>query len=231
MTISDNATPHKAADYDKSVRQTIPFYDIIQSETVDLVKTIKPDVKTWLDTGCGTGFLVETALPYFSRTGFVLADPSETMLQQAKNRLKNVPESRVKYLPPAPSEKLDQYKNEIHPQIITAILCHHYLHQPQRERAAQICYQLLDEGGVFITVENITPATPQGITLGLARWQRFQVEHGRAASIVAEHAKRFNTEYFPISVDDHLNLLREIGFKTVHLFWMSHMQAGFYACK
>lgn len=231
MLASDNATPHNAAEYDKSVRQTIPYYETIQSETVDLVRTIRPEVSCWLDTGCGTGYLVEIALPHFPRTTFVLTDPSEPMLKQAMNRLKDLPEKRVKYLSPAPSENLAIYKNEMHPQIITAILSHHYLQKPQRSQATQICYQLLEEGGVFITVENIAPVTQQGISLGLGRWKRFQIEQGRLKSVVEAHSRRFNSEYFPITIEEHLNLLRETGFKIVDLFWMSYMQAGFYAVK
>jgi len=32
-------------------------------------------------------------------------------------------------------------------------------------------------------------------------------------------------------VDEHLGLLRRAGFRNVDLFWLSHMQAGFYAVK
>jgi tRNA (cmo5U34)-methyltransferase len=231
MTTSDNTTPHKAVDYDISIRQTIPFYETIQSETVDLVKTIKPDVSCWLDTGCGTGYLEQIALPYFPQTSFILTDPSASMLKQAMIRMPGLPEKRIKYLSPTRSENLDIYKEEMHPQVITAMLCHHYLQKPQRLRAAQVCCQLLDLNGLFITVENITPVTPHCISLGLERWKRFQVEHGRAKTVVEEHSKRFNTEYFPISIEEHLNLLRETGFKSVNLFWLSHMQAGFYAIK
>jgi tRNA (cmo5U34)-methyltransferase len=46
-----------------------------------------------------------------------------------------------------------------------------------------------------------------------------------------KHAARFNSEYFPVTVQEHLTLLRETGFKTAELFWKSHMQAGFYAIK
>jgi len=231
MATSDNTTPHKAVEYDKSVRQTIPFYETIQSETVDLVRTIKPEVNCWLDTGCGTGYLVEIAMPYFPQTSFILTDPSAPMLNQAMSRLKGLPEKRVKYLAPTPSESLNSYKNEIHPQVITAILCHHYLQKDQRYSATQICYQLLDKDGVFITVENISPDTQYGIASGLDRWKRFQVEQGRAQSVVEEHAKRFNSGYFPIAIENHLSLLRETGFKSVNLFWLSYMQAGFYGIK
>jgi len=231
MATPDNATPHNAAEYDKLVRQTIPYYETIQSETVDLVRTIKPEVSCWLDTGCGTGYLVEIALRHFPRTTFILTDPSKPMLKQAMNRLKGLPEKRVKYLSPAPSENLNIYKDEIHPQIITAILSHHYLQKPQRYQATQICYQLLEERGVFITVENVAPVTQQDISLGLDRWKRFQIEQGRSKPVVEAHARRFNSEYFPITIEEQLSLLREIGFKSVDLFWMSYMQAGFYAVK
>ena len=75
MIQADNNTPYASSVYDQNVRQTIPFYETIHLETIDLVKTVKPDVSCWLDTGCGTGYLVEMALPLFPGTRFVLADP------------------------------------------------------------------------------------------------------------------------------------------------------------
>src|SRR4030042_1015531 len=87
--VSDNKTPHKSSEYDVNVIKTIPFYECFHQQTIDLVKTIKPDVKEWLDTGCGTGFLVEKALPVFKDCIFVLADPSAEMLMMVKNRLES----------------------------------------------------------------------------------------------------------------------------------------------
>jgi tRNA (cmo5U34)-methyltransferase len=231
MNTSDNATPHKSDEYDISVRQTIPFYETIQTETVDLVRTLKPEVDYWLDTGCGTGYLVEIARPYFPNTTFILTDPSAAMMKEAKDRLINLPESRVKFLSPTPSEDLNAYKDEIHPQVITAVLCHHYLRKPQRVEATQACYDLLDKDDVYITVENIAPRTPQCVSLGLERWKRFQIAQGRTEAVVADHVKRYGSAYFPITMDEHLELLRSAGFKTIEIFWMSHMQAGFYGIK
>ena len=51
--------------YDGVVRQIMPFYDITQSETVDITRIIKPEVTQWLDTGCGTGNLVENGITIF----------------------------------------------------------------------------------------------------------------------------------------------------------------------
>jgi tRNA (cmo5U34)-methyltransferase len=217
--------------YEESVRQTIPFYHEIQSETVDIIRTMKPGVQEWLDTGCGTGYLVEIASRLFPDTTFILTDPDASMLGKAATRLTDALGARVRFLPPIPSESLLSHKNVLKPQVITAILCHHYLDRGQRRMAVGACYSLLEDGGVFVSVENITPGSPAGIELGLERWKRFQIEHGRPAAVAEIHSKRFDTEYFPITIEAHLELLKIAGFQTVELFWSSHMQAGFYAVK
>lgn len=230
MSATDNTTPHKSSEYDRSVRQTIPFYETIQSQVVDLVRTIKPDVNCWLDTGCGTGYLAEIAMPYFPATAFILTDPSESMLKQAADRLKGR-EDRVKFLAPLPSQDLDLLTVGARPQVITVVLSHHYLHQPQRLEATRACYSLLDENGLYVTVENIRPATDEGISSGLERWKRFQVGQGRPGPVVREHARRFDKDYFPITAEEHLALLRETGLRNADVFWYSHMQAGFFGFK
>lgn len=231
MTNSGNSTPFIPEVYDASVRQVIPFYDNIHSETIDLVLTLKPDVKQWLDTGCGIGALVATALRFFPDTTFILCDPAEGMLKRAVERLKAFPEKRVRFLPPTPSEGLLAHQDVLKPQVITAILCHHYYNKEQRRTATAGCYQLLNAGGVFISVENIMPDSAQGTQLGIERWKLFQVEHGRTSIQAEKHTARFNSEFFPITINEHLELLKQTGFQTVELFWKSQMQAGFYAIK
>jgi len=48
---------------------------------------------------------------------------------------------------------------------------------------------------------------------------------------VDKHIKRFDSEYFPITIVEHLDLLKETGFGDINLFWYSYAQAGFYAVK
>ncbi len=229
MSASDNATPHKAAEYDMAVRQTIPFYEAIQMQVVDIARTVKPNADCWFDTGAGTGYLVELAVPNFRSTSFVLADTSPAMLDRAKRRLADLQPERVRFLPPIGNQDLCAYQGQIHPDIITAVLCNHYLSREGRHTATEA--RLLPEEGLFITVENITPAAEANVTLGLERWKRFQLEQGRPPSVVDDRAKRFGKEYFPITLGEHYELQRRTGFRNVSLFWLSYMQAGFYAIK
>ena len=100
MNSHDNTTPHTSSNYDRHVRQTIPFYETMHREAVDLVHRTMPGASCWLDTGCGTGYLVELALPRFSGTQFLLADPSTAMLEQAALRFQDLGPSRVRFLEP-----------------------------------------------------------------------------------------------------------------------------------
>lgn len=231
MTVPDNTTPHKAADYDQNVRQTIPYYETLHAEVLDLVKTLKPDASLWLDTGCGTGYLVGRALPLFPETEFILADPSDAMLEQARGRLGVSGGDRVRFLSPAGSDALASQMAGKKCQVLTAVQCHHYLLPSQRKEAVRSCFELLEEGGLYVTSENIAKSTCRGTEIGLKRWGQWQKNLGRSSSDVSDHLRRFNTEYFPVTVEQHLALLRGAGFRVVELFWLSHMQAGFYGIK
>ncbi len=226
--MSDNKTPFLTQDYDTKIESTIPHYSFFHDETIDLIKTVNSRPKRWLDTGCGTGRLIEKASKSFNNTRFVLADPSEAMLTLAKERFSKDEFLNREYFQvttqdiDCPQESFD---------VITAIQCHHYLDVSTRKRATANCFRLLKENGIFVTFENIKPNTEKGVQVGLQRWQQFQLAQGKSETEVNNHLKRFNVEYFPISAMSHINLLYDVGFSVAEIVWVSTMQAGFYAIK
>ena len=89
MKNSDNSTPHLASEFDLEVMVSLPYYQSFHDETVNLIKAMGIEPKTWLDTGCGTGALVNRAIKEFPETKFILCDPSAEMLHQAQQKLKS----------------------------------------------------------------------------------------------------------------------------------------------
>lgn len=226
--MNDNKTPHSSSEYDLKVRKTLPFYEYFHQETINLIKSINPDVKKWLDTGCGTGYLVEKAIKVFDNCRFVLTDPSVGMMKEAKKKLKE--NKSIEYLSPVKTEDIDVTDRENY-DVVTAIQTHHYLNREERIKATRNCYNLLRDGGIFVVFENIRPENDAALSIQLERWMNFQLLEGRSRKDVSAHRKRFGVKYFPIKVSEHLKLLNSIGFRTAEILWISYLQAGFFCIK
>jgi tRNA (cmo5U34)-methyltransferase len=134
-------------NYDEEIRSILPYYDAFHHETVNLVKAVNPKPAVWLDTGCGTGTFVEHASKHFLDTRFILADPSAQMLEEAKKKLSG--SNRVTFLNPISTQDLST-EGIGSLNIITAILSHHYLSKEDRIKVTKVCYDLLDQGGIYV---------------------------------------------------------------------------------
>jgi tRNA (cmo5U34)-methyltransferase len=226
--MSDNSSFHHSNEYDSQIRHTIPFYENFHTEATEIIKCTVPNPSTWLDSGCGTGNLTQLALSFFPNTAFYLSDPSKGMLEQAKAKLGKY--QNIHFLEPMQTTQIPETYNEKH-DIVTAIQSHHYLKVSDRNEVSRRCYDLLRKDGIFITFENTKPLTDKGIEIGKKHWKEFQIREGKTEEAAQAQIARFNIEYFPITIEDHLRLYRSIGFRVVELFWYSYMQSGYYCIK
>lgn len=90
---------------------------------------------------------------------------------------------------------------------------------------------MLNRNGLLITFENIRPLTRKGIEAGKQNWSNYQLSKGKNRDEIEKHIKRFDVDYFPITIKEHLGLYQTCGFKVVEMFWLSYLQAGFYCIK
>ena len=224
---TDNKSAHNAVDYDTKILQTIPYYENIHDEALNVIKASGLEIGNWLDAGSGTGIFIKKAFMQYPGASFILADPSLEMMTQAKVNLDGLI-GRFRFLPPVSMHEL-RINDKC--DMITAIQSLHYTKPSVREDAVRICYNMLNKGGMFLTTENITPMTEDGVKIGKENWKRFQMHKGKDEKEAAKHMERFGVEYFPITIEEHLKLYRNCGFKAVEMFWYSYMQAGFYCIK
>ena len=226
VILNDNKTAHNSDVYDEKIVGTIPFYREFHQAAIGLVTALNPKPGAWLDTGCGTGSLGFKAYEKFPGTAFTLADPSAEMLETAKNRLKNL--KNINFIQ-SDSQSLECEDGAF--DVITAIQCHHYLDRARREAAVENCFRMLKTGGVFITFEKIMPLTQTGVDTALRMWGDFQTSRGKSIEETKGHLDRFSKEYFPITIFEHVDLLKRTSFSVAEVLWASYMQAGFYAIK
>ena len=221
----DNKSAFSVSKYDENVRKVIPFYDEIYKQIVELIQLRYGDKPiSVLDTGCGTGTFGLKAHESLNLSELILCDPSESMINDAKKKLEGIP-CEINCVG---SESLN-YKEQF--DVVTAIQSHHYFDRATREKAVNNCFKALKPDGIFIYFENTAPNSEIGKDILLSHLERFELEAGRPYDDVKAHSARYNKEFFPITIGEHLELLDKVGFKAAELFWHSYMQSGFYAIK
>lgn len=221
---NDNATPMAAKVYDREINNTIPYYPEFYDQTLDVVEQYSSDGINWLDLGCGTGTLEEFAYQRFSDLRFTLVDPSEKMLEQAKEKLSG---RSVQYI--CTDSASIEFAGCF--DVVTAIQSHHYMYEDARRTATERVYHALKEGGIYISFENVIPEDEEVKAFELLRWGEYQQRHGKTPEEAKAHNARCGVNYFPLTVDQHVRLLKEVGFRKVHVFWFSYMQMGIYGIK
>ncbi len=91
----DNPSAFSSCEYDRKIRQTLPYYETFYTQVTDLVKTVYETPVSWLDVGCGTGKMARTAresgIPI---RRMVLSDISPEMLRTAEKENR---ESRAEF--------------------------------------------------------------------------------------------------------------------------------------
>ncbi len=223
--MNDNKSSFDSALYDRGITAVLLYYSDFHNQVIDLIFTMYKDNFKWLDTGCGTGRLVDKAAEHFKAVDFTLCDPSPNMLKIAKNKLLGLCNINFRNIS---SQQFD-YKNTF--DVVTAIQAHHYLNASERICATQKCYSALRENGVYITFENIAMSDKISDNISIKRWIKYMAIHGKSTDEIEEHISRRGNEVFPITIEEHLSLLRKCGFKTADILWTSYMQAGFFAVK
>lgn len=94
--MKDNLSSFGSDDYDSRINSVLPYYTEFHNQILSLAECFNFKNMSWLDTGCGTGNLAERVSQKFNSVNLTLCDPSATMLEKAKNKLKNF--DNVKYI-------------------------------------------------------------------------------------------------------------------------------------
>lgn len=213
-------------DYDLEVTRIIPHYKTIQNEVIDIISTVNSTPKRWLNTGCGTSGIIKDNIDKFCKTDFILADPSVQMLKMSKNKFSK--NNNIAFIN---SNTQGLALDSESADVITALFCHHYLNKDERIAATENCFRMLKSNGIYIFTENIDTFSPIGHNIAFNRWKRYQLNNKRTADDVSNHLNRYNTEYFPLTLPEHFNLLKNVGFSVIEVFWYSYSQVGIYCIK
>lgn len=222
--MKQNSAPFDVAEYDRQIKRTLPFYEEMFQQAVDIVRILNLQSLRWLDVGCGTGKMARTALDNFDIQKMVCIDVEKEMLEKAENFCDN---EKVEFL----QCDIRELPYEEIFDIVTAVQVNHYFKKDERVAAIKKCYDALTENGIYISFENFAPDSEEGARLYLERWKQFQIANGKSKEEADSHIRRYGRDYFSITISESIKLLKECGFRMVGILWVSYMQVGILARK
>lgn len=222
--MKQNSTPFDVAEYDKQIKRTLPFYEEMVQQILDIVALLDLQSLKWLDVGCGTGKMARTAIGMFDIEKMVCIDVEKEMLERAESLCDN---EKVEFLQYDVRELPYQEMFDI----VTVMQVNHYFKKHERVAAIKKCYDALAENGIYISFENFAPDNEECTRLYLERWKQFQIVNGKTQEEADLHVKRYGWSYFPIPISESVRLLKDCGFRMVEILWVSYMQVGIFAKK
>lgn len=228
MYSANNLSAFHSSEYDGKIKTVLPCYEEFHQQTLDVVQCGLGNRLHWLDVGCGTGKMAEAVSqnPEVRQklARFVCCDCSLEMIKEAQRRVQ-LPQAEFLA---SPVQDLNFHQEF---DVITAIQSLHYIRREERAAAEKKCFDALKKGGYWIHFENFAPFSEPGKKLSFRRWKAYQLSQGRSAGECALHASRYNREYFPLTLAEHLDRMRDCGFSAAEVLWVSYMQAGFLGIK
>lgn len=205
--------------YDQKIATILPYYEDFYKQVSDILHCYFNTKISWLDLGCGTGKMAETAFKEFDIERFAFCDISENMINIVKSRFKNTNSEFI--ISPIQTVKFSEEFN-----VITSIMVNHFLSDSERLSAISNCFNSLKKNGLFICFENFAPFTQVGEKIFLERWKRFQIKNGKNSAEAENHINRYKKDYFPYTLSQIIELFKSAGFKQTEIIWLSNMQVG-----
>jgi len=219
-----------------SYRAAIPLAQEQIGVMMSILKSRAQPVENFLDLGCGDGVLGAAILGEYPSSRGVLADFSESMLQQAREQL-------GEYAAQLKFENLDYgdpaWVNEMQAEgpfdtIVSGYSIHHQPDARKRDLYAEI-FSLLKPGGWFVNIEHIAPAAQLVTDLfnnhivegyyGIEQRNGGTRTRGEMANVYMNRPDKDANKL--VSVELQCNWLREIGYQEVDCYFRIYELAVF----
>lgn len=215
--------------FDDMVTRSVPFYIETQRMMTELARDIVPEGGVVYDLGCSTGttFMnLDRVLPQSVK--FVGIDNSQAMLDKCATNLKEAGVTReieLRY------GDLDKGVDMSDASLVVLCLTLQFVRPLYRERLVKSIHdQMKDDGAVFL-VEKVLGESSMFNRLFIDYYYDFKRRNDYSDMEIAQKREALENVLIPYKLDENRELLKEVGFRYVDVFFKWYNFTGVVAVK
>lgn len=215
--------------FDDMVTRSVPFYIETQRMMTELARDIVPEGGVVYDLGCSTGttFMnLDRVLP--ESVKFVGIDNSQAMLDKCATNLKEAGVTReieLRY------GDLDKGVDMSDASLVVLCLTLQFVRPLYRERLVKSIHdQMKDNGAVFL-VEKVLGESSMFNRLFIDYYYDFKRRNDYSDMEIAQKREALENVLIPYKLDENRELLKEVGFRYVDVFFKWYNFTGVVAVK
>jgi tRNA (cmo5U34)-methyltransferase len=217
-----------AVSFDKHVRQSIPFYNLIQQYITSLSEWFVKEGSIIYDLGCSTG---ETAkniikLPSNKKKLFTYygLDNSSEMINLAK---KKIVSKNCKFK----IANINRVRFKKNSDLFISLLLFPFLNLNNRESLLQKIFNSLKKGGALIVVDKIYSSDPNMQDIFNQIYFDSKVENKLTNNQILNKAKSLRGSMHLYNQNENIVFLKKCGFKKIDIFFKWFNFIGIIAIK
>lgn len=217
--IKDRFDKESAELYSQRKPAWLPEFDFAFSLIAQAIKPcMKPKAKI-IDLGAGTGNLSRIIFEKYKDLRITLVDFSENMLKQVPNVLKDF--SGTYEIARGDIFKIDFNKNAYN-AVISSFAIHHGRGINTYKKLYMNIFRWLKKGGIFICCDVINGDNKNLSELNERCWALFLKNQDFTNSNIDKILNNYHREDTPLSINQHIKILNEIGFKSADVLWKKY---------
>jgi len=151
----EQAFSEAAPEYDTWVKQALPTYDELFSVAVEIIPFAHDRRIAVADLGAGSGLFARHVLAVYPNASFTLVDASREMLDIARKRFRQKPESFTFV-----EQRLEDFSEPDRFDVAISSLAIHHLEDADKRSLFKRIFAALRPGGAFINVDQIKGQPP-----------------------------------------------------------------------
>lgn len=213
--------------FDTHVRKSVPLYEEVQKEVVEMSEWFVRDNSTIYDLGASTGETISLLLQKHHRkknVRYIGVEESQAMIEIARKKCNS---ETVQFLQQDIAD-INEFSNV---DLILSLYTLQFLPLWKRKQVLQRIYKGLVEGGAFILVEKIRAENSMFEDIWTDLYWDFKQDSGLNEQQVIKKSQSLRGVLMPLTLSENLRLLSDTGFQCMDTFIKWNNFAGIIAVK